>query len=168
MGTRTHIPTYYNIVVIFTYTPCYHIPRAILLTLWVSKWSACYISCFVMVIIDSNECRNYAWNSIFGTLCLMLIINPLLECLWDPLHVLFKSPHRHIFCVITLQCVLVGNGTFNQRLSTQLQTQHFIQIDSSQRRKDTYTEFWASWHIFMPSSGINIEFLYNNHKCKTS
>lgn len=96
----------------------------ILLTLWVSKWSACYTLCFVTVIIDSNERRNYAWNSIFGTLCLVLIINPLLECLWDPLHVLFKSPHRHIFCVITLQCVLVGNGTFNQRLSIQLQTQH--------------------------------------------
>lgn len=98
-GARTHIPTYYSIIVIFTYSPCYFSPREILLTLSVSKLSACFVPRFVVVIIGCNEHCDYVWNSVFGTWCLLLILNLLLVCLWgSALCFICISLRTHILC----------------------------------------------------------------------
>lgn len=82
-GTRTHTPASYSITAIFAHRSSNPVLRVILLTLSVSQLIACSTSRFVMGIIGGNEHHDYAWNSILGTLCLTLIMKPLLQHLWD-------------------------------------------------------------------------------------
>ena len=124
-GARTHIPTYYNIIVIFTYSPCYFSPREMLLTLSVSKLSARYMPHFVMVIIGCKEHRDYAWNSVFGTRCLLFILNLLLVCLWGPAPCfIYTSSRTRILCDNSAVC-LVRRVLFTNLSTWQQTTQQF-------------------------------------------